>query len=89
MAATGYLLDQTPQRGDLDDVLARATAADQPPPLGPFRAYQVIIADLADLTGLDLTQANALDLYSARTAGERPQATRPWRRLTALSDFQL
>jgi hypothetical protein len=89
LAATGYLLDQTPQLGDVDDVLARAAAADQPPPLGPFRAYQVLIADLADLTGLDLTQTIAPDLYSARTAGDRPQATRPWRRLTALSDFQL
>jgi hypothetical protein len=49
----------------------------------------VLIADLADLTGLDLTQTIALDLYSARTAGERPQATRPWRRLTALSVIQL
>jgi hypothetical protein len=49
----------------------------------------VLIADLADLTGPDLTQTIALDLYSARTTGERPQATRPWRRLTALRDIQL
>ena len=29
-----------------------------------------------------------LDLYTARTAGTRAQTTRPWRRLTALSDIQ-
>jgi DNA/RNA endonuclease G (NUC1) len=93
LAATGYLLDQTPQLGDLGDdvgdVLAEAAAADQPPPLGPFRTYQVPIADLADLTGLDLAQTIALDRYGARAPGKRTQAARQWRRLTALDDIQL
>ena len=54
-AATGYLLDQTPQLGDLDDVLARAAAADQPPPLGRSAPTRCSSPYLADLTGLDLT----------------------------------
>jgi endonuclease G len=92
LAATGYLLDQTPQLddidGDLGDVLARAADTGQPPPLGPFRTYQVPIADLADLTGLDLTQTTALDRYTAPTAGTQARGTHPWRRLTTLSDIQ-
>ena len=55
LVATGYLLDQSPQLRDLDDQrTARARAADAVPPLGPFRTFQVSIAELAGLTGLDL-----------------------------------
>src|SRR5436853_570683 len=50
LAATGYVLDQSAQ---LPDLPARY-AADQPPPLGPYRTYQVPITDITTLTGLDL-----------------------------------
>ena len=49
----------------------------------------MLIADLAGLTGLDLTQTAALDRYTAPIAGTRTQITRSWRPLTALSDIQL
>lgn len=62
MAATGYLLDQSPQLRELEDErTARARAADQVPPLGPFRTFQVPIAELAALTGLDLGPLPAAD----------------------------
>jgi len=54
LAATGYVLDQTPELPDLPAATARAERAGDPPPLGPYRTYQVPIADIATLTGLDL-----------------------------------
>ena len=89
LAATGYLLDQAPLLDDLDGVPTPAAAAEGPPPLGPFRTYQVPIADLADLTGLDLTQTTALDRYTAPAAGTQVQTAGSWRRLSALGDIQL
>lgn len=58
LATTAYLLDQSPQLGDLDP--ARRDAAD-PPPLGPFRTFQVPVAQIASLTGLDLGPLPAAD----------------------------
>src|SRR4051812_42391670 len=51
LAATGYILDQTPLVHDLDAVLAEAAAAGEVPPLGEFRTFQVPIADIAVLAG--------------------------------------
>ena len=56
LAATGYILDQTPLVDDLDAVLAEAAAAGEVPPLGAFRTFQVPIADIAVLAGVDLDQ---------------------------------
>lgn len=50
LATTGYLLDQSAL---LDAVLGAAAAAAEPD-LGAYRTYQVPVARLADLTGLDL-----------------------------------
>lgn len=52
LAATGYVLDQTPLVHLTDT--ARPRAASDLPPLGPFRTFQVPIADIARLTGLGL-----------------------------------
>jgi endonuclease G len=41
LAATGYILDQTPLVDDLDAVLAAAAAEGAVPPLGEFRTFQV------------------------------------------------
>ena len=54
LVATGYVLDQTPELPDLPAATAEAELAGEPPPLGPYRTYQVPIADIATLTGLDL-----------------------------------
>jgi endonuclease G, mitochondrial len=88
LGATGYLLDQTPQVDDLGDVVARAQAAGDLPPLGPFRTFQVPIRDLAELTGLDLAQTIAVDRY--RTADRRTQdVAGRWRELTGYGDIVL
>lgn len=91
-AATGYLLDQAPLVDDLPGVLAQAAAAGDPPPLGPFRSYQVPIADLATLTDLQLDQLAALDRLPARpparSADPRPsRLTSRWRRLRTPTDI--
>lgn len=52
-------------------MLADAAAAGNPPPLGPFRTFQVPITDIATLTGLDLTALAAADRLPVPT-GARP-----------------
>ena len=64
LAATGYVVDQTPQLADLPDV-PHPGALDDAPPLGPFRTFQVPISDIAVLTGLDLDQLTAVDQMPA------------------------
>jgi len=56
LRAAGFVLDQSPQLADLDLDGARSQALvdGTPPPLGPFRTYQVPIVDIADLIGVDL-----------------------------------
>ncbi|MET7905421.1 hypothetical protein ABZS86_29740 [Streptomyces sp. NPDC005355] len=56
LAATAYVLDQSPDltKDAAAQALAKATRAGDPPPLGPFRTFQVPVADIAHLTGLNL-----------------------------------
>jgi endonuclease G len=68
LAATGYVLDQTPLVDDLPEAFDQAEAAGQPPPLGPFRTFQVPIGDIAGLTGLALEQLAAVDRFAPVTA---------------------
>src|SRR4051794_11281902 len=72
LAATGYVVDQTPQLADLPDV-PRPEAIEETPPLGPFRTFQTPIRDIAALTGLDLDQLVAADrMPIAQTLGAAP-----------------
>lgn len=71
LAATGYVVDQTPQLADLPDV-PRPGTTDDAPPLGPFRTFQVPIRDIGVLTGLDLGQLVAVDRMPI--ASELPSA---------------
>jgi endonuclease G len=85
LAATGYLLDQTPLVGDLTEAVAG-----EAPPLGPFRTFQVPIADIAALTGLDLEPLVAVDrlpVALAPAAGE-PDVPAGWLRLTSLDQVR-
>lgn len=95
LASAGFVLDQTPQLDDvvLARITAQALADDRVPPLGPFRTYQVPVADVAALTGLDLGPLPAADVLGAAPAppsgAERPgdvtiqrvPRARRWRRL--------
>ena len=75
LAATGYIVDQTPQLADLPDVPRPGLTGDAPP-LGPFRTFQVPIRDIASLTGLDLEQLVAVDRMpiAAALPTARPRA---------------
>ena len=85
LAATGYLLDQTPQL-DLIDLTATGRAPQtDPPPLGEYLTYQVPIADLVDLTGLDLGPLPAADRLAPVPAAQ----STPWRPLQQLDDITL
>ncbi|WP_309073651.1 DNA/RNA non-specific endonuclease [Paenarthrobacter sp.] len=78
LAAVGFVLDQSPM---LDKVeLKKATSLwlldGEPPPLGPFRTFQVPIGQIADLTGLSLSRLSRADrLVSGQLeSGVEPRA---------------
>jgi endonuclease G len=87
LAATGYVLDQTPLIHDLPGAVARAQAAGEPPPLGPFRTFQVPISDIAGLTGLDLAQLTAVDRFARGGTSARTMSR--WIELHSLTDITL
>ncbi|GCE77188.1 DNA/RNA non-specific endonuclease [Cellulomonas biazotea] len=85
LAAAAFLVDQSPLLAglDLDEALRSARDADAPPPLGPFRTFQVPVSQVAELTGLDLGPAVAADvLPPTRAFGEKA-----WVPLTEPSDI--
>jgi hypothetical protein len=74
LAATGYVLDQTPQ---LDDIelgrrRARADLAGNPPPLGPYRTFQVPVRDIAELAGVQIDTLVAADRLAPVLAAALP-----------------
>lgn len=77
LQATGFVLDQTPQLDDaqLHEITAQALARDDIPPLGPFRTYQVPVADVAALTGLGLGPLPGADVLAEPPP--TPSGTRP------------
>ena len=88
LAAVGYVVDQTPELGELPDV-PRPGAVDDVPPLGPFRTFQAPIRDIAELTGLDLNQLVAVDrMPIAATLGAASVGS-TWRKLNAVEDLDL
>ena len=68
--AAGFVLDQSPQLEDidLDTVRAPARMYGNPPPLGPYRTYQVPVVDIIDLTGLNLAALSEADVYAPTPA---------------------
>lgn len=88
LAAAGYVVDQTPQLAELPGVL-RPGAAEDVPPLGPFRTFQTPIRDIAELTGLDLDQLVTADRMpiAATLGATRVRST--WRELGAFEDLDL
>jgi DNA/RNA endonuclease G (NUC1) len=88
LAATGYVVDQTPQLADLPDV-PRPGAADEAPPLGPFRTFQVPIRDIAALTGLGLDQLVAADRMPIASELPTARVGSTWRKLLSPEDLDL
>lgn len=85
LAATGYLLDQTPQLDRIDLTAAGRLPASEPPPLAEYLTYQVPILDLADLTDLDLGPLPAADRLAPVPAAQPT----PWRQLHHFRDITL
>lgn len=67
LAAAGFLLDQSPLLGpeELARMVRERLLAEEPPPLGPFRTFQVPIANIAALTGMDLAPLAGADRLAA------------------------
>lgn len=85
LASAGFLVDQSPMLAglDLDEAQRAARDVDAPPPLGPFRTFQVPVSTIEELTGLDLGPAVDADvLPPTRALGEKA-----WVSLTEPSDI--
>ncbi|MFB6678197.1 DNA/RNA non-specific endonuclease [Streptomyces sp. NPDC056390] len=82
LAASAYVLDQSPDlsRDAAARALADAARAGDPPPLGAFRTFQVPVADVAEVTGLDLGPLPDADRL--------PRAVRAEKRWTQLETLQ-
>ncbi|MCB7135551.1 DNA/RNA non-specific endonuclease [Cellulosimicrobium marinum] len=91
LAATAFVLDQTPQLGELElrAADARALAAGDVPPLGPFRTFQVPVGDVKALTGLDLGPLVAADVLVPAPAAAGVADRAGWRELGVRSDVVL
>lgn len=91
LAATAFVLDQTASLGRID---LRA-APDDVPPLGPFRTFQVPVADVEALAAVDLGPLAAADVLAVVPAAAPPspavpgEQARAWRRLAAPGDVLL
>ncbi|MFH9726514.1 DNA/RNA non-specific endonuclease [Streptomyces sp. NPDC017254] len=84
LAAAAYVLDQSPDLSrDAERALAGATAG-APPPLGPFRTYQVPVSDVAEITELEFGPLPDVDVMPATRAPEER-----WRRLESYGDIVL
>jgi len=92
LSATAYVLDQTPQLDDIDLTTQRALREGQPPPLGPFRTFQVPVTDVTTLTGLNLGPLPAADRLppAARTLQEETTTVGDgWLELQSPEDLRL
>lgn len=80
LRAAGFVLDQSPVV-DMDEIEQGVAA--EVPDLGPFRTFQVPVADIAELTGLGLDQLVEADVLPPTVRAE------PWRELTSAGDIRL
>ena len=67
LASAAFVLDQTPLVGEV-----LASAAPEVPPLGAYRTFQVPVADVAELTALDLGPLVAADRLPVLVASAAP-----------------
>lgn len=86
LAATAYVLDQSPDltKSAAAQAMAEAARAGDAPPLGAFRTFQVPVADIAQITGLDLGPLPAADRLPAGV-----RAARPWTLLESYDDITM
>jgi endonuclease G len=95
LRAAAFVLDQSPQLGAvaLRAASAQALAAGDVPPLGPYRTFQVPVADVERLTGLDLGPLVDADVLPVprRAVGPLRVGTPPpgWTELTTTAEVAL
>jgi endonuclease G len=89
LAAAGFVLDQSPLLGpeELARIVRERLLAEEPPPLGPFRTFQVPIQHIAALTGIALTRLADADRLGAGVPEGAPEGTA--RALTDLRQVRL
>ena len=80
LAATAFVVDQAPL---VDTSEVQAPAPGEAPPLGPFRTFQVPVADVAGLTGLAMPALIAADVLPPAIAAAG------WRRLETPGEILL
>ncbi|MGB2950894.1 MAG: DNA/RNA non-specific endonuclease [Rhodococcus sp. (in: high G+C Gram-positive bacteria)] len=83
LAATGYVLDQTPSLGPIIERPVRADTAT--PPLGPYRTFQVPVEDIAAATELSMNQLVAADRYIHQPAARLERQR--WTELASYADM--
>lgn len=88
LAATGYVVDQSPQLADIPEV-PRPGAVEDVPPLGPFRTFQAPIRDIAELTSLSLDQLIGVDRMPISGTLGTARVGSTWRELGAAEDLDL
>jgi DNA/RNA endonuclease G (NUC1) len=88
LSTVGYVVDQAPQLADLPGV-PRPGALDEASPLGPFRAFQTPIRDIAELTGLDLEQLVAADRMPIAATLGAARVGSTWRELMSTECLDL
>ncbi|WP_337060026.1 DNA/RNA non-specific endonuclease [Kineococcus sp. G2] len=88
LASAGFVLDQTPL---VEEVLRSEATAQHAPELGAFRTFQVPVADVAELTALDLEPLVAADRMPALVpaAAAEGDGVPMWRALSAPGDLLL
>lgn len=86
LRAAAFLLDQTPQLSQVD-----LGALESPPPLGPFRTFQVPVRDVAEVAELDVSVLSDADVLQPVPAVLPPDApaSRRWRELRAWTEITL
>ncbi|GAA2002559.1 DNA/RNA non-specific endonuclease [Nakamurella flavida] len=87
LASAGYLLDQS-ELVDLAEPGSVRSRADGPP-LGAYRTFQVPVADIAALTGLDFGALSEVDVLAPVGAGVREVDPSRWVPLTGPQDVIL
>ncbi|WP_373308397.1 DNA/RNA non-specific endonuclease [Cellulomonas marina] len=88
--ALAFVLDQEPalDEDELRAGRARAQAADEPPPLGPFRTFTVPVADVAARTGLGLGPLVAADVQAGAVVPATAPTREDWLPLRTATDVE-
>ena len=90
--AAGFVLDQSAQLSEIELGTAQALARIQgsPPPLGPYRTYQVPVAEIIRLTGVAMPELAEADVLAPVLAlGAADGSRQHWIELVDLSAIQV